>query len=361
MVSRCALYLTEPRAAWSLAHERGLRRGRSRPAGAGGGGRGRCCEALRDPLPVAELPPGALRERLAAAAHALVVPLSRRARGRASWRWASAPRARRFTEEDRDFALTLARQAVAALETVRLHRVQLEKQRQDRELQIAREIQQSLFPRRPGDRPASSWRRTACPATRWAATTTTSSPCPAGAGPGHRGRLRQGHARQHPDGLRARLAAGAGRHRPPGGAHGAAQPLPLREHAGQQVRDALLRGAGPAPRRLALRERRPRAAVPLRRGRRARAAGRGRARCWACSRTRATRWGRSRWTPGDVVAMVTDGVTEALSPEDGEFGDERRRSTCCAARRRARTRQRCDGLVERGRRLGGRPPAAPTT
>ena len=30
-----------------------------------------------------------------------------------------------FTEEDRDFALTLARQAVAALESVRLHRVEL--------------------------------------------------------------------------------------------------------------------------------------------------------------------------------------------------------------------------------------------
>ncbi len=51
-----------------------------------------------------------------------------------------------FTEEDLDFAMTLARQAQAALESVRLHRVQVEKERQDRELQIAREIQQSLFP-----------------------------------------------------------------------------------------------------------------------------------------------------------------------------------------------------------------------
>ena len=51
-----------------------------------------------------------------------------------------------FSEEDHDFAQTLARQAVAALESARLHRMQVEKQRQDRELQIAREIQQSLFP-----------------------------------------------------------------------------------------------------------------------------------------------------------------------------------------------------------------------
>jgi sigma-B regulation protein RsbU (phosphoserine phosphatase) len=43
--------------------------------------------------------------------------------------------------------MTLARQAQAALESVRLHRVELEKQRQDGEMQIAREIQLSLFPK----------------------------------------------------------------------------------------------------------------------------------------------------------------------------------------------------------------------
>ena len=53
-----------------------------------------------------------------------------------------------FTEEDRDFAETLARQAVAALESARLNRLRLEKQRQDHELQIARQIQRSLFPAR---------------------------------------------------------------------------------------------------------------------------------------------------------------------------------------------------------------------
>jgi sigma-B regulation protein RsbU (phosphoserine phosphatase) len=52
-----------------------------------------------------------------------------------------------FTDEDKDFAQTLARQAFAALETVRLHRVRVEKERQDRELAIARGIQESLFPR----------------------------------------------------------------------------------------------------------------------------------------------------------------------------------------------------------------------
>jgi sigma-B regulation protein RsbU (phosphoserine phosphatase) len=52
-----------------------------------------------------------------------------------------------FADEDLDFAQTLARQAAAALETARLHRMRVEKERQDRELHIAREIQESLFPR----------------------------------------------------------------------------------------------------------------------------------------------------------------------------------------------------------------------
>ena len=50
-------------------------------------------------------------------------------------------------EEDFDYAQALGRHAQAALEVARLHRVALEKERQDRELQIAQEIQRSLFPR----------------------------------------------------------------------------------------------------------------------------------------------------------------------------------------------------------------------
>jgi sigma-B regulation protein RsbU (phosphoserine phosphatase) len=56
-----------------------------------------------------------------------------------------------FSEEDREVALTLARQAQAALENARLQRVREAKQRQDRELQIAREIQAGLFPSGPPD------------------------------------------------------------------------------------------------------------------------------------------------------------------------------------------------------------------
>jgi sigma-B regulation protein RsbU (phosphoserine phosphatase) len=97
--------------------------------------------------PVAALPEGALRERLAGARLAFVFPLS--LGDRLEGFLAVGERATRgpFTEEDEDFVRTLGRQALSALQNVSLHKVALEKERQDRELQIAREIQRSLFPR----------------------------------------------------------------------------------------------------------------------------------------------------------------------------------------------------------------------
>lgn len=146
LVSRCALYLDGP-GGLALAHERGARaeegwrlvpEAEAAPLRA----------ALRGKaLSVSELPEGELRDRLARQRMSLVVPLAMGPTVRGflavGERVSGAP----FSEEDREFAQTLARQALAALESVRLHRVQVEKQRQDKELQIAREIQQSLFPR----------------------------------------------------------------------------------------------------------------------------------------------------------------------------------------------------------------------
>jgi sigma-B regulation protein RsbU (phosphoserine phosphatase) len=102
---------------------------------------------LRAPLSVTELPEGALRERLTAARLVLVVPLT--AGDRVAGFLAAGERlsGAGFDAEDREFAQTLARQALAALESVRLTRMRVERQRQDREMQIARDIQQSLFPR----------------------------------------------------------------------------------------------------------------------------------------------------------------------------------------------------------------------
>lgn len=146
MLSRCALYLSGPQGL-ALVHERGLRREaesapippeEARPV----------LEGLAGPKPVAELPEGALRRRLEQARLGLVVPLAAGERVEGILALGERASGAAFSEEDRDFAQTLARQALAALENARLHRVRVEKERQDRELEIAREIQRSLFPAR---------------------------------------------------------------------------------------------------------------------------------------------------------------------------------------------------------------------
>jgi len=144
LVSRCALYLSGPRGL-GLAQGRGLRSQVGRPpippeeAPA-------ALEGLSGPTSVADLPDGRLRRRLEEDRMDLVVPLA--VGSRVEGVLAVGPRASGmpFSEEDRDIAHALARQATAALNTARLLRVREEKQRQDRELQIARGIQRSLFP-----------------------------------------------------------------------------------------------------------------------------------------------------------------------------------------------------------------------
>jgi sigma-B regulation protein RsbU (phosphoserine phosphatase) len=144
VVSRCAVYLCGSRGL-SLARGRGLRREvesapipfeEARAALAG----------LAGPKPVAELPDGPLRRRLEQARLALAVPFSAGARVEGVLAIGERASGMPFSEEDREIAQTLARQGWAALENARLQRVREEKQRQDRELQIAREIQHSLFP-----------------------------------------------------------------------------------------------------------------------------------------------------------------------------------------------------------------------
>ncbi|HEV7498662.1 MAG TPA: SpoIIE family protein phosphatase, partial [Vicinamibacteria bacterium] len=145
LVSRCALYLGVTGGGLAVAHERGLRSENEASLVPEAGARP-VLDALTRPLGVAELPAGAMRDRLHRARMSLVVPVTVGARTDGFLAVGERVGGGAFTEEDRDFALTLARQAGAALEAVRLHRVDLQKQRRDREMQIAREIQQSLFP-----------------------------------------------------------------------------------------------------------------------------------------------------------------------------------------------------------------------
>jgi sigma-B regulation protein RsbU (phosphoserine phosphatase) len=145
LASRCAFYRATPAGDLELSHARGVR-GADAPARLAGGAsaRGGLPEG---PCRVALLPAGAARDALAAARFALAVPVA--AGGRASGLLVvgERPAGRDYGEEEMDFAAALARQAQSALEGARLHKVRLEKERQDRELEIAREIQRSLFPR----------------------------------------------------------------------------------------------------------------------------------------------------------------------------------------------------------------------
>lgn len=144
MVTRCALHLLGPDGLRPV-HERGLG-----PADAFCvplDESARLLGGLHAPVPVAELPPGTLRARFERQRFALVVPLALGGSARGLLALGERPSGAPFSDEDGDFAMTLGRQALAALESVRLHRMRVEKERQDRDLQIAREIQQSLFPR----------------------------------------------------------------------------------------------------------------------------------------------------------------------------------------------------------------------
>jgi sigma-B regulation protein RsbU (phosphoserine phosphatase) len=143
MASRCVLYLGGV-ADLRLVHERGVRTGPEMavpPTDAS-----LVLRDLRGPVPVIRLPACSFRDRLVAQRLSLAVPLLAGAEplglAAVGERASGAP----FTDEDLDFAQALARQASSALLTVRLHRVRLEKERQDRELTIARGIQEGLFP-----------------------------------------------------------------------------------------------------------------------------------------------------------------------------------------------------------------------
>jgi sigma-B regulation protein RsbU (phosphoserine phosphatase) len=155
VVQRCGLFLLGAQGL-ALAHGRGLpslRAGAPVPPEEARAG----LQGLLAPTPVADLPEGALRQSLARSRLVLAVPLAEQA-GTAPHPigvLAIGDRASgsRYTEEDCVFAQALARLAASAVGNVRLRRLREEKQRQDRELQVAREIQRSLFPARAPDLP----------------------------------------------------------------------------------------------------------------------------------------------------------------------------------------------------------------
>jgi sigma-B regulation protein RsbU (phosphoserine phosphatase) len=316
MVARCAIYL-EQDGGLALAHQRGIRE--ALPAAVGEAGP--VLDALRHPGPPAGLPEGELRARLQAARLALGIPMwaGDRVLGFIALgeRLSGAP----FADEDVDFALTLGRQAVAALDNLRMQRMRDEKQRRDREMQIAREIQQSLFP--------SDWPRV--PQFEIAA---LSEPCYEVGGDHY-------DVIELPGGRLALAIADVSGKGTPASIIMASVHASLRALAGMAPEDLLRRlnrflvestqsnrfvtlfyaELDPATRRL-------------------RYVNAGHIPPWVVGPSGPTRLreggpvlgllddvrypcGEIQLQAGDLVAVVTDGVTEALSPDDEEFGDER--------------------------------------
>jgi phosphoserine phosphatase RsbU/P len=326
-VSRCAVYLAGP-GGLTLAHGRGLRRLDEAPMPADE--TRAALAALAGPTPASELPEGPLRRRLQASRLTLAVPLAAgdRAEGvlAIGERSSGAP----FTGEDREFAQALARQALAAIENARLQRVREEKLRQDRELQIAREIQASLFPPKAPDVPGFD-------------VVAVSRPCYEVGGdsydwiPLDRGHLAFVVADVSGKGVPASLLM-ASVHASVRALAGTASPAVVAERLNRFLcastptsRFVTLFYAelDPAARRLAYVNA---GHVPpyriARDGSVTRLVGGGPALGLLAEAPYEA--GHVDLGPGDVVAVVTDGVTEAASADDQEFGDER---VCEALRR----------------------------
>jgi sigma-B regulation protein RsbU (phosphoserine phosphatase) len=329
LASRCALYRLGPEGGLDLAHARGVKPGeapRRIPGEAG---------TLQRDLPVprcvADMLPGELKEALSGARFALAVPLAAGERLSGLLAVGERPGGRAFGEEDLEFAGALARQTQAALEGARLHRVRLEKERQDRDLQIARGIQQSLFPR-------------GAPRVEGFEVVAESRSCFEVGGdyydfiPLDGGRLGLVIADVSGKGTPASLMM-ASVHAWLQATAGTARPTQVLErlnrflHANTQTsRYVTLFYAelDPARRRLAYvnaghvppylrradgREERLTAGGPV----------------LGLLEDVALEAGELDLGAGDVLAVVTDGVTEALNPRDEEFGDERVRRTLAEA------------------------------
>jgi sigma-B regulation protein RsbU (phosphoserine phosphatase) len=144
LAARTALYHLRP-LGLELGHARGARPGTlperltGEPAW--------LAREFAGPRAVADLPDCELKARLLACDFALVVPLVTPGRLEGLIAVSARPGGRPPEQGDLDFAAALARQAQAALEGSRLHQLRLEKERQDRDLQIARQIQLGLLPK----------------------------------------------------------------------------------------------------------------------------------------------------------------------------------------------------------------------
>jgi sigma-B regulation protein RsbU (phosphoserine phosphatase) len=322
LVSRCALYLRAPEGL-VLAHERGLRVDPVGEAHVPEEEARAVLGALAEPRPIAELPDVPLVRRLRDARLTLAVPMALTGQVEGFLAVGDRLSGEPFSAEDRDFAQTLARQALSALENVRFHRMAVEKQRRDREMQIAREIQQSLFP-------------ACCPSVRGFELAATSQPCYEVGGdhydviPLEGGRLALAIADVSGKGTPASILM-ASVHASLRALAGTAPPALLVERLNRFLHESTQENRyvtlvyaelDPESRKLLYVNCGHVPPFLVR--------GDGRRERLTCGGTVVGlledahfESGEVELRSGDVVAMVTDGATEALSPDEEEFGDDR--------------------------------------
>jgi phosphoserine phosphatase RsbU/P len=304
--------------------------------------------AGRRPFGSTDLPEGPARRTLAPKRLEVVFPLRSATGPSASWRSARGPAGGRTRDADCELGAGLVAQAVVALENAWHLREVLEKKQIERELALAAEHPAGALPGElPRSTAATSRRRTARRG-RWAATTTTRSSAalarPAAMPVLRRRRVGQGHRRvaadeQHP-GDAARAARPRGVARRAGALHQRAAVL---NTPGNKYVTAILLAVDPRPATAATST----AATPRRsccalrrRGRALPATGLALGLFPGCLR-RADALAR----PGDVVALYSDGVTEAQNADEEEFGNERLVDVAAAHGRRRSRRPRIVSAV----------------
>ncbi|MCU0241211.1 MAG: SpoIIE family protein phosphatase [Vicinamibacteria bacterium] len=144
LVTRCALLLDGPGGLY-LAHQKGLR-GDLKVLSLQAAESKALFKNLGRAASSAAMPDGPLKAAFTAERLTHVVPLSLGGGIQGLLALSDRPNGKPLGAEDYDYLYMLGRQTLAAIENVRLHQMRIEKLRQDRELEIAREIQQSLFP-----------------------------------------------------------------------------------------------------------------------------------------------------------------------------------------------------------------------
>ena len=85
---------------------------------------------------------------------------------------------KQFLQEDLDVLAAVASQAAIAIQNAAMHETLLERERLERDLKLAEQVQKRFLPQSVPKSPATSSSPTTTRPTRSAATTTTSSPCP---------------------------------------------------------------------------------------------------------------------------------------------------------------------------------------